>query len=79
MGFSSSRPPSAAEYPILNSSVNGNDIMYHGYFDIGISSAGSPRGLVVPNLRNADQMSTATSRRRSAQQKAKDGKLTLEA
>ena len=44
------------KYPIINASVDGNDIVYHGYFDIGIA-VGSPRGLVVPILRNADQMS----------------------
>ncbi len=46
------------EVPVLNASVDGNDIVYHGYFDIGIA-VGSPRGLVVPILRNADQMSFA--------------------
>src|SRR5204862_1078644 len=46
------------KYPIINASVDGNDIVYHGYFDIGIA-VGSPRGLVVPILRNADQMSIA--------------------
>ena len=48
------------KYPIINASVDGNDIVYHGYFDIGIA-VGSPRGLVVPILRNADQMSIAES------------------
>src|SRR5690606_37390869 len=46
------------KYPIVNASVDGKDIIYHGYFDIGIA-VGSPRGLVVPILRNADQMSIA--------------------
>ena len=46
------------KYPVINASVDGNDIVYHGYFDIGIA-VGSPRGLVVPILRNADQMSIA--------------------
>ncbi|HEY1394182.1 MAG TPA: 2-oxo acid dehydrogenase subunit E2, partial [Methylibium sp.] len=46
------------KYPVINASVDGNDIVYHGYFDIGIA-VGSPRGLVVPVLRNADQMSFA--------------------
>ena len=46
------------KYPVLNASVDGNDIVYHGYFDIGIA-VGSPRGLVVPVLRNVDQMSFA--------------------
>ena len=43
------------KYPVINASVDGNDIVYHGYFDIGIA-VGSPRGLVVPILRNADQI-----------------------
>ncbi len=46
------------KYPVVNASVDGNDIVYHGYFDIGIA-IGSPRGLVVPILRDADQMSIA--------------------
>ena len=67
------------KYPILNSSVDGNDIVYHGYFDIGIA-VGSPRGLVVPILRNADQMSFADVEKKIAEfgQKAKDGKLGIE-
>jgi len=67
------------KYPILNASVDGNDIVYHGYFDIGIA-VGSPRGLVVPILRNADQMSFAEIEKKIAEfgQKAKDGKLGLE-
>lgn len=67
------------KYPILNASVDGNDIVYHGYFDIGIA-VGSPRGLVVPILRNADQMSFAEVEKKIAEfgQKAKDGKLGLE-
>ncbi len=67
------------KYPILNASVDGNDIVYHGYFDIGIA-VGSPRGLVVPILRNADQMSFADIEKKIAEfgQKAKDGKLGLE-
>lgn len=67
------------KYPILNASVDGNDIVYHGYFDIGIA-VGSPRGLVVPILRNADQMSIADIERKIGEfgAKAKDGKLTLE-
>ncbi len=66
-------------YPILNASVDGNDIVYHGYFDIGIA-VGSPRGLVVPILRDADQMSVAQIEKKIAEfgSKAKDGKLTLE-
>jgi 2-oxoglutarate dehydrogenase E2 component (dihydrolipoamide succinyltransferase) len=67
------------KYPIINASVDGNDIVYHGYFDIGIA-VGSPRGLVVPILRDADQMSIADIERKIAEfgTKAKDGKLTLE-
>ncbi len=67
------------KYPILNASVDGNDIVYHGYFDIGIA-VGSPRGLVVPILRNADQMSFADIEKKIAEfgQKAKDGKLGLD-
>jgi len=66
-------------YPVLNASVDGNDIVYHGYFDIGIA-VGSPRGLVVPILRNADQMSFADIEKKIAEfgQKAKDGKLSLD-
>ncbi|MDQ1832534.1 2-oxoglutarate dehydrogenase complex dihydrolipoyllysine-residue succinyltransferase [Massilia scottii] len=67
------------KYPIINASVDGNDIVYHGYFDIGIA-VGSPRGLVVPILRNADQMSIAEIEKKIGEfgQKAKEGKLTLE-
>jgi len=67
------------KYPVLNASVDGNDIVYHGYFDIGIA-VGSPRGLVVPILRDADQMSLAQIEKKIAEfgAKAKDGKLTLE-
>ena len=67
------------KFPILNASVDGNDIVYHGYFDIGIA-VGSPRGLVVPILRNADQLSFAEIEKKIAEfsAKAKDGKLTLE-
>jgi 2-oxoglutarate dehydrogenase E2 component (dihydrolipoamide succinyltransferase) len=67
------------KYPILNSSVDGNDIVYHGYFDVGIA-VGSPRGLVVPILRNVDQMSIADIEKKIGEfgTKAKDGKLTLE-
>ncbi len=66
-------------YPIINASVDGNDIVYHGYFDIGIA-VGSPRGLVVPVLRNADQMSFADIEKKIAEygQKAKDGKLGMD-
>ncbi|SHM34476.1 2-oxoglutarate dehydrogenase E2 component [Duganella sacchari] len=67
------------KYPIINASVDGNDIVYHGYFDIGIA-VGSPRGLVVPILRNADQMSIADIEKKIGEfgAKAKDGKLTLD-
>ena len=67
------------KYPVLNASVDGNDIVYHGYFDIGIA-VGSPRGLVVPILRDADQMSLAQVEKKIAEfgAKAKDGKLSLE-
>jgi 2-oxoglutarate dehydrogenase E2 component (dihydrolipoamide succinyltransferase) len=67
------------KYPIINASVDGNDIVYHGYFDIGIA-VGSPRGLVVPILRNADQMSIAEIEKKIGEfgAKAKDGKLTLD-
>jgi 2-oxoglutarate dehydrogenase E2 component (dihydrolipoamide succinyltransferase) len=66
-------------YPILNASVDGTDIVYHGYFDIGIA-VGSPRGLVVPILRNADQMSFADIEKKIAEfgAKARDGKLSME-
>lgn len=66
-------------YPVLNASVDGNDILYHGYFDIGIA-VGSPRGLVVPIVRDADQLSLADIEKKIAEYgaKAKDGKLTLE-
>ncbi|MCE1161770.1 MAG: 2-oxoglutarate dehydrogenase complex dihydrolipoyllysine-residue succinyltransferase [Thiomonas sp.] len=67
------------KFPLLNASIDGNDIVYHGYFDIGIA-VGSPRGLVVPILRNADQMSFADIEKTIAEfgAKARDGKLTLE-
>ncbi|MFC5474231.1 2-oxoglutarate dehydrogenase complex dihydrolipoyllysine-residue succinyltransferase [Paraherbaspirillum soli] len=67
------------KYPIINASVDGNDIVYHGYFDIGIA-VGSPRGLVVPVLRDADQMSIAAIEKKIGEfgAKAKEGKLTLD-
>ena len=67
------------KYPIINASVDGNDIVYHGFFDIGIA-VGSPRGLVVPILRNADQMSFADIEKRIAEfaKKAGEGKLSLD-
>jgi 2-oxoglutarate dehydrogenase E2 component (dihydrolipoamide succinyltransferase) len=66
------------KYPVINASVDGNDIVYHGYFDIGIA-VGSPRGLVVPILRNADQLSFAEIEQKIAEfgAKARDGKLSL--
>ena len=67
------------KYPIINASVDGNDILYHGYFDIGIA-VGSPRGLVVPIIRNADQLSIADIEKKIGEfgAKAKEGKLTLD-
>lgn len=67
------------KFPIVNASVDGNDIVYHGYIDIGVA-VGSPRGLVVPILRDADQMSIADIEKKIGEfgQKAKDGKLSLE-
>ena len=67
------------KYPVLNASVDGNDIVYHGYFDIGIA-VGSPRGLVVPILRNADQMSFPDIEKKIAEfgTKARDGKLGMD-
>jgi 2-oxoglutarate dehydrogenase E2 component (dihydrolipoamide succinyltransferase) len=67
------------KYPVVNASVDGNDIVYHGYFDIGIA-VGSPRGLVVPILRDADQMSLADIEKKIAEygKRAQDGKLSIE-
>ncbi len=67
------------KYPVVNASVDGTDIVYHGYFDIGIA-VGSPRGLVVPILRNADQLSLADIEKQIADfgKRAQDGKLTIE-
>ncbi len=67
------------KYPVVNASVDGNDIVYHGYFDIGIA-IGSPRGLIVPILRDADQMSIADIEQAIVDyaKKAKDGKIALE-
>jgi 2-oxoglutarate dehydrogenase E2 component (dihydrolipoamide succinyltransferase) len=66
-------------FPVVNASVDGTDIVYHGYFDIGVA-VGSPRGLVVPILRDADQMSFAEIEKRIADfgKKAQDGKLAIE-
>ena len=67
------------KYPVINASVDGNDIVYHGYFDIGIA-VGSPRGLVVPILRNADQMSFSDIEKKIAEygKKAGEGKLSMD-
>jgi len=67
------------KYPIVNASIDGGDIVYHGYFDIGVA-VGSPRGLVVPILRDADQLGFAAIEKKIAEfgQKAQDGKLALE-
>lgn len=67
------------KYPVVNASIDGSDIVYHGYFDIGIAVS-SPRGLVVPILRNVDQMNFADVEKKIAEfaSKAKDGKLAIE-
>ncbi|QJQ52396.1 dihydrolipoamide succinyltransferase [Vitreoscilla sp. C1] len=67
------------KFPVVNASIDGKDVVYHGYFDIGVA-IGSPRGLVVPILRNADQMSLADIEKQIAEfaVKARDGKLALE-
>jgi 2-oxoglutarate dehydrogenase E2 component (dihydrolipoamide succinyltransferase) len=67
------------KFPLLNASVDGNDIVYHGYFDIGIAVS-SPRGLVVPILRDVDQMNLADIEKQIAEYgaKARDGKLSIE-
>ncbi len=66
-------------YPVVNASIDGNDVVYHGYFDIGIA-VGSPRGLVVPILRNVDQMSLADIEKQISEygKRAQDGKLSIE-
>jgi 2-oxoglutarate dehydrogenase E2 component (dihydrolipoamide succinyltransferase) len=66
-------------YPVVNASIDGNDVIYHGYFDVGVA-VGSPRGLVVPIIRNADQLSLADIEKRIADfgKRAQDGKLTIE-
>jgi 2-oxoglutarate dehydrogenase E2 component (dihydrolipoamide succinyltransferase) len=66
-------------FPVVNASVDGNDIVYHGYYDIGIA-VGTEKGLFVPILRNADQMSIAEIEKRIADfgKRAKEGKITLE-
>ena len=67
------------KYPVVNASVDGNDIVYHGYFDVGIA-VGSPRGLVVPILRNCDSLSFADVEKQITDfgKRAQDGKLTIE-
>lgn len=67
------------KFPVVNASVDGNDIIYHGYYDIGIAVS-SPRGLVVPIIRDADTLSQAGIERQIADfgKRAQDGKLTIE-
>ena len=67
------------KYPVVNASVDGNDIIYHGYYDIGIAVS-SPRGLVVPILRNAESLSQAEIERQITDfgKRAQEGKLTIE-
>ncbi|MEN9726727.1 MAG: hypothetical protein RL434_1093, partial [Pseudomonadota bacterium] len=83
LGFMSFFVKAAVEalkrFPVVNASVDGDDILYHGYFDIGVA-VGSERGLVVPVLRNAELMSFADIERQIVDfgQRARDGKLTLE-
>jgi len=67
------------KYPVVNASIDGSDIVYHGYFDVGIA-VGSPRGLVVPILRDADQLSIAEIEKQIADfgKRAQEGKLTID-
>lgn len=67
------------KFPVVNASVDGNDIVYHDYYDIGVAVS-SPRGLVVPILRNADTLSQADIERKIADfgRRAQEGKLTIE-
>jgi 2-oxoglutarate dehydrogenase E2 component (dihydrolipoamide succinyltransferase) len=67
------------KYPIVNASIDGNDIVYHGYFDVGVA-VGSPRGLVVPILRDCDQMSFPDIEKKIADfgKRAQEGKLSIE-
>ena len=67
------------KYPVVNASIDGTDIVYHGYYDVGVA-VGSERGLVVPIIRNADQLSFAQIEQTIADfgKRAKDGKITLE-
>jgi 2-oxoglutarate dehydrogenase E2 component (dihydrolipoamide succinyltransferase) len=64
---------------VVNASIDGSDVVYHGYFDVGVA-VGSPRGLVVPIVRDADQLSFAAIEKKIAEfgSKAQDGKLTLD-
>jgi 2-oxoglutarate dehydrogenase E2 component (dihydrolipoamide succinyltransferase) len=66
-------------YPVVNASIDGTDIVYHGYFDIGVA-VGSPRGLVVPILRDTDRMSFAEIEKKIGDfgKRAQDGKLAIE-
>jgi len=83
LGFMSFFVKAAVEalrrFPAVNASIDGNDVVYHNYYDVGIA-ASSPRGLVVPVLRDVDQMSFASVEKSIGEygQKAKDGKLTME-
>ena len=79
MSFRQGRRGRPEEVPLINASIDGKDIIYHGYFDIGIA-VGSPRGLVVPILRNADQLSIADIEKAIADfgRRAADGKLGIE-
>ena len=67
------------KFPIVNASVDGDDIVYHGYFDIGMA-VGSPRGLVVPIIRNADQMSFSDVEKQIGDfgRRAQEGRLSIE-
>ncbi len=83
LGFMSFFVKAAVEalrrFPAVNASIDGNDIVYHDYYDVGIA-ASSPRGLVVPVLRDVDQLSFAGVEKTIGEygKKAKDGKLTME-
>jgi 2-oxoglutarate dehydrogenase E2 component (dihydrolipoamide succinyltransferase) len=83
LGFSSFFVKAAVlalqKFPIVNASVDGTDIIYHGYFDIGVA-IGSERGLVVPIIRDADKLSFADIEKQIADfgARAKVGKLTME-
>jgi 2-oxoglutarate dehydrogenase E2 component (dihydrolipoamide succinyltransferase) len=67
------------KFPVVNASIDGTDIVYHGYYDVGIA-VGSPRGLVVPILRDADQLTIAGIEKKIADfgKRAQEGKLTIE-